>query len=105
MFYLGGSRDFDILAASVLREMKRSRYPNIRLSLIVPFEGIREEGYDEIIYPDLKGVPPCSAVSKRDEWMVCQSDVPVACVGRKSGEDFDAIECARRAKLKIISYK
>ena len=105
-FLLGGYGGFDLLCASVLCELKET-HPQIRLVLVLPYlqNSICVEGYDETVYPPLESVPKRFAISKRNEWMVQQSDILVAYVIHSWGGASKTLEYAQRKKKRIISYE
>lgn len=86
-FLCGGYGRFDYLSATVLRDLKQ-QHPNIRLILVLPYlnSTILTDGYDETIYPPLESVPKKFAISRRNEWMVLESDIIVAYVLRDLSE-------------------
>ena len=104
-FYLGGYGCFDFICASVLRELKII-HPYIRLVLVLPYLNSRmiTDGYDETVYPPLEFVPPRFAIVRRNEWMVCESDVIVAYVMRGFGGAARTLEYAQRKKKENILY-
>ena len=103
-FYLGGYGDFDLMAASVLREMKDS-YPNMDRVLVLPYLDRKydEKLYDSTVYPPLENVPKRFAISKRNEWMVEQADVVIAYVTHDWGGAVKTLEYAVRKKSQIIN--
>lgn len=105
-FFLGGYGHFDFMCASVLRDLKKA-YPNIRLILVLPYlnSTMLTEGYDESVYPPLESVPKRYAISRRNEWMVRESDVVVAYVIRGFGGAAKTLDYARRKKKTIICYE
>lgn len=105
-FFLGGYGSFDFMCASVLREIKKVQ-PAIRLVLVLPYMNstMLTEGYDETVYPPLESVPKRFAISRRNEWMVCESDVVVAYVIRGFGGASTTLDYARRKKKTIIRYE
>lgn len=105
-FFFGGYGRFDFMCASVLREMKKV-HPHIRLVLVLPYlnSSMITEGYDETVYPPLESVPKRYAISRRNEWMVCESDVVVAYVIRGFGGASTTLDYARRKKKTIIRYE
>lgn len=105
-FYLGGYGSFDYMCALVLRELKKE-HNQIRLILVLPYlnSNILTDGYDETLYPPLENVPLRFAISKRNKWMVCESDVVVAYVTHGWGGAAKTLEHARRKKKKIILYE
>lgn len=105
-FYLGGYGHFDFMCASVLRDLKKA-YPNIRLILVLPYlnSTMMTDRYDETVYPPLESVPKRFAISRRNEWMVRESDIVVAYVIRGFGGAATTLDYARRKKKTIICYE
>ena len=103
-FYLGGYGDFDLMAASVLHEMKDS-YPSIDRVLVLPYLDRKydEKLYDSTVYPPLESVPKRFTISKRNEWMVEQADVVIAYVTHDWGGAAKTLEYAVRKKSQIIN--
>jgi len=105
-FYLGGYGGFDHLCASVLRDLKKT-HAEIRLILVLPYlnSNILTDGYDETLYPPLENVPLRFAISRRNEWMVQESDAVVAYVTHGWGGAAKTLEHARRKKKRILQYQ
>lgn len=105
-FFLGGYGHFDFMSAAVLRELKNP-HPHIRLVLVLPYlnSNMLTDRYDETVYPPLESVPKRYAISRRNEWMVCESDVIVAYVIRGFGGAAKTLDYARRKKKTIICYE
>ena len=111
-FYCGHYGDFDCACARVVKELK-SKYPNITSIFITPYiiEGYKERNewvmesklYDGSIYPELESVPLRFAISKRNEWMVEQSDIVIAYVSHGWGGSATALRYAKRKKKTIIN--
>ena len=80
-FYLGGYGNFDILASQTLKELK-NKYQNINLVLVIPYLNHKYDMalYDVSVYPPIENTPPRFAISKRNEWMVNNSDFVVSYV-------------------------
>lgn len=104
-FYLGGYGGFDHMCAAVLRELKGAN-PQIKLILVLPYlnGSITTNGYDETIYPPLESVPERFAISRRNEWMVMESDIVVAYVTHKWGGAAKTLAYAQRKKKRILLY-
>ena len=104
-FYLGGYGGFDHMCAAVLRKMKDAN-PHIRLVLVLPYlnSSILTDGYDGTVYPPLESVPKRFAISRRNEWMVMESDAVVAYVTHGWGGAAKTLEYARRKKKRILLY-
>ena len=105
-FYLGGYGQFDALAAAVVRKQKE-RYPLIRSVLVLPYldRPFDTSGYDETVYPPLENVPMRYAVSRRNAYMIDQSNVVVAFVTHSFGGAYKALCYARRKQKRIIPYR
>ena len=104
-FYLGGYGHFDSMAASVVREMKK-QFPYIQGILVLPYldSTLDTSGYDGTTYPPLENVPRRFAIVKRNEWMVREAEVLVACVLYEWGGAYKTLQYARRKKKEIILY-
>ena len=104
-FYLGGYGAFDSLAAAAVRRQK-AVYPHIEAVLVQPYLN-REfdvSRYDSATYPPLEHIPPRFAVAKRNEWMVCASDVIVSGVTRSWGGAAKTLDYARRRQKVIFQF-
>lgn len=104
-FYLGGYGAFDRLAASVMREMKKS-YSYISVVLVLAYLNRETDtsGYDYTFYPGLEDVPKRFAISERNKRMVDLSDVVVAYVTHDWGGAAKTLEYAVRKEKTIIRY-
>jgi len=103
-FLLGGYGAFDQLAAHVLKELKTA-FPTIKITLVIPYldRDFNHELYDGSVYLPLEDVPKRFAISKRNEWMVDQSDVVVSYVKYDWGGAYTTLEYAKRKRKKIVS--
>ena len=97
-FWTGGMGNFDGSFSAAVRGLKR-KYPDIKLILIKPYfsnelntnKEYYEYTYDDVVIPDvLAGVHPKSAITKRNRWMVENSDFVVTYVYRDFGGAYDA---------------
>lgn len=104
-FYLGGYGQFDALAATVVQKQKE-RYPQIRSVLVLPYLNWERDvsAYDETIYPPLENVPKRYAISRRNEYMVCRSDVVIAFVTHSFGGAYNSLCYAQRKHKRIVRY-
>ncbi|MDE7395391.1 MAG: hypothetical protein K2M95_04665 [Clostridiales bacterium] len=99
-FYVGRNGEFDILVASVIRRVRRRMgEENSSLILVIPYAmadiEYYEDYYDEVRYPrELYSVHYKSAITKRNEWLVENSDMLVAYVVRNYG---GAAHCLHKA--------
>ena len=108
IFYVGNNGQFDHLVAAVLRELK-SRHPQISYSIVLAYLPEREKehnqlSYTETIYPEgLEDTPPRFAISKRNKWMVMQSDYVIAYVEHSFGGAAQFAEYARKKHKTVIN--
>ena len=103
-FLIGGYGDFDCLVAKVVKKLK-NKYPEIKSALVTPYinREMDKDLYDYSIYPPLENVPLRYAISKRNEWMVRNSDVVVAYVEFSWGGANKMLEFATKNKKKVIN--
>lgn len=108
-FYLGGYGDFDVLCLRTLRDLKAD-FPEIELIFITPYLDknyskleFAKYHYDDVIFPPLESVPRKSAILKRNEWMVNEADLVIACVMYSWGGAAKTLEYAKRKKKTIIN--
>jgi len=104
-FYLGGYGNFDALCFSTLKEIKKD-FPNIELIFITPYLNnnygklnLAKNQYDNIIFPPLENSLPKFAISKRNEWMVDNSDLLIAFVHHGFGGASKTLDYAKRKKV------
>lgn len=108
VFYVGNNGQFDHLVAAVLRELK-SRNPQISYSIVLAYLPEREKEYNQLsytetIYPEgLEYTPPRFAISKRNQWMVQQSDYVIAYVEHSIGGAAQFTEYARKKHKTVIN--
>ena len=104
LFYLGGYGKFDGLATEVLTELKE-KYPQIKRILVIPYlnRDYYTQNYDETLYPPLEKVPLKFCISKRNEWMVKNSEAVVCFIENTFGGAYNTYKCAKRYKKAIIN--
>jgi len=108
VFYVGNNGQFDHLVAAVLRELK-SRNLQISYSIVLAYLPEREKEYNQLsytetIYPEgLEYTPPRFAISKRNQWMVQQSDYVIAYVEHSIGGAAQFTEYARKKHKTVIN--
>ena len=75
--------------------------------LVLPYLNRKVDAslYDSTMYPPLEAVPRRFAIVKRNEYMVAQSDVIVACVLYSWGGAAATLRCAERQQKRIIRYQ
>ena len=107
-FYVGHQGQFDSMVYSVLKEMK-VKYPHIRYIVVLaymPDEHINELYGEDTIYPEgLETVPRRFAISKRNDWMIQQSDYAVCYVHKITGGAAKFREKAEKKGLKVIDVR
>lgn len=109
-FHLGGYGDFDVLAKHCANQYKQ-KHIGSKLVFVTPYinewldsrkEYIREN-YDETIYPELENVPLRYAISKRNEWIIRQSDYIFMFVKTHFGGAYKALIYAEKHKKKYAN--
>ena len=101
-FYLGRNGEFDIIAASVIRRVKKEiRSENSVMILVLPYSVADMEDYinyyDEIVIPEeLFGVHYKSAIKKRNEWLVDKSDLLISFIEREKGGAYQCVAYANK---------
>lgn len=107
--YTGGYGAFDWFAASCIKKTKKAAL-NIVNCLVIPYItqshldriSLHEKEFDEIIYPPLEDVPPKFAIIRRNEWMIDNSDLLIACVKYSWGGAARTLEYAKRRGKTIL---
>jgi len=107
-FYVGGYGQFDGMAESILHEIKERR-PHISVYLVLAYmpAGTDKESRGKhhlAIYPEgLESVPRKFAITRRNRWIVEQSDYIVGYVSTSWGGAYDALEYAKRKHKCVIN--
>ena len=111
-FLCGGYGDFDNACTQTAREVKKI-YPNCYIHFVTPYitptvqsknsDMIKQNLYDEIIYPPIEHIPPRFAISYRNKWMVENADFIIFFVKRESGGAYDMLKYAKRKNKKYIN--
>lgn len=113
-FYVGGAVGFDALAAKAVIYLRKSKYPQLRLVLAVPFEGHHLSWSQEkqAEYAEIKaqadeyvavGVRPSkSAFLARNRYMVDHSEICVVYLRHSGGGSEYTASYARRNGKEII---
>ena len=107
-FYVGRNGDFDIsVASAVKRAQKKYGKENSSLILVLPYrvkdEYLLSEFYDDINLPVDKKTHFKLAISKRNEWLVDNSDLLVAYVEREYGGAYTTMKYAKKQVKNIIN--
>lgn len=105
IFYLGGYGRFDALAASAVWRQKFF-YPDVQSILVVPYLNREYDlsEYDDTLYPPLESVPLRYAISKRNDWMITNSDVVISGVTHGWGGAAKTLAVAKRKKKFVLQY-
>ena len=108
-FYLGRNGDFDIMAASAIKRAQRAvSRENSALILLQPYPMRNDESYskyyDEIWYPVRDKTHPKAAITKRNRYMIENSDLLVAFVEKdRKGGAMTALKYAEKLGVDIIN--
>ena len=104
-FFVGNQGQFDWMVYSVLKELK-AKYPQIRYTVVLaymPDEHIKELYGEDTLFPDgMENVPKKFAISKRNDWMIQQSEIAVCYVHKITGGAAKFREKAEKKGLKIL---
>ena len=104
-FYVGHQGQFDSMVYSVLKELK-ANYPHIRYTVVLaymPDEHIKKVYGEDTLIPDgMENVPKKFAISKRNDWMIQQSEIAVCYVHKITGGAAKFREKAGKRGLQII---
>ena len=112
-FLVGGIGDFDNLCSSAVRKAKRKyKDKHISLELVLPYfsqelninKEYYEQSYDSVLIPsELAGVHYKSAITKRNRWLIDNSEYLIAFVHRDYGGAYTTLRYAQKRKRKIIN--
>ena len=104
-YYVGHQGQFDNMVYSVLKELK-ANYPYIRYTVVLaymPDEHIKKVYGEDTLFPDgLESVPKKFAISKRNDWMIQQSDFAVCYVHKITGGAAKFREKAEKKGLRVM---
>lgn len=110
IFYTGAMGEFDRLFASIIRKYKKEY--NIKLICVKPYltKELNENKdyyytmYDDIIIPDeLSDVFYKQAITKRNEWIIDNSDIVIGYAIHDYGGAYQAIKYAKKQNKTIFS--
>ena len=112
-FYVGGMGEFDSLASSSVRVMKK-RHPSkdIQLVLVEPYmkQSINRDKellnrlYDTVLIPmELAEVHYKKAITERNRWMIDEADLLIAYVHRDFGGAYSSVKYARKQGKMVIN--
>jgi len=109
-FLIGRSGEFDISCASaVKRAQKALGHENSSLILVLPYhvkdEEYYEKYYDEIYMPIDPKTHYKSAITKRNKWMVENSDLLIAHVNKDIGGAHSTLKYAEKIGVPVINVE
>lgn len=98
-FYLGQYGKFDAFAYDCAK-LYKEKHPTAKLYFVTPYiypnySRLKDkERFDGIIYPEIENVPKRYAISKRNEWIIEQSDLILFYVISNYGGSAKALKIA-----------
>ena len=110
VFYTGAMGDFDRCFSSAVRKQKK----NAKLVCVKPYmsnelntnKQYYNDMYDDIIIPDeLAFEHYKSAITKRNRWMIDNSDIVIVYVIRNYGGAYDAMRYAERQNKTVVKIE
>lgn len=106
-FYVGQQGSFDVMVCAVLRELVE-QYPHIRYYIVLERLPVQQgraiQSPANTIFPEgLEAAPPRWAVSRRNEWMLKQSDYVVTYITHDWGGAARFAARAAQQRKKIIN--
>ena len=107
--YVGRNGEFDIYAATVVKRIQKAiGKANNELVCVLPYVAkdmeYYEAYYDRVIIPECVGrIHPKAAITKRNQWMVEQSDLLICYVEREKGGAYAALKYAKKLQKTIIN--
>ena len=104
VFYVGDNGNFDTMVRRQLEDLSQI-YPITYCVVLayLPTEKNKYENLTNTIYPEgLETVPKCFAISRRNKWMIQQSDVVVTYVTHNFGGAAQFKERAIKHRKKVF---
>ena len=107
--FVGRNGEFDIYAASVFKRLQRDvGRESCEIICVLPYTykdiDLFARYYDSVIIPEcLSDAYPSSAITKRNKWMVENSDLIICYVENKCGGAYTALKYAERLGKRIIN--
>ncbi len=107
-FQLGRNGDFDILAASCIRRVRKAfGGESSTMTLVLPYRvkdmADFEKYYDAIFIPEEAAKShPKASITKRNKWLAENSDLLIAYVHRENGGAYTCLKMAEKAGIEII---
>ena len=107
-FLVGNQGRFDAMVYTTLKRLQ-SEYPSIRCYVVLAYMPGRNTEYTTIDYTDtifpegLETVPRRFAISRRNKWIVENSNAVICYVNHTWGGAYQAVTLAERKKLTVIN--
>lgn len=107
-FLVGNQGGFDSTVLHLLRKLKE-KYPHISYHVVLAYMPGKKEEYSlytpmETLYPEgMESIHPRFAISRRNKWMVQESDVVVTYITHSWGGAAQFAELAERKHKKVIN--
>ena len=106
LFYVGNQGRFDNMVRKSLKQLKE-KYSFIRYWVVLAYMPGKKDAFceedDDTIYPEgLETTPPKYAISKRNRWMIEQSDYVITFVEYSQGGAGQFQEIAQRKGKRVI---
>ncbi|MBQ8255154.1 MAG: hypothetical protein IJY94_06605 [Clostridia bacterium] len=104
-FYVGNNGNFDAMVRNTLAKLKPV-YPHIEFTVVLAYLPTKKEceADYETIYPEgLEDTPPKFAISKRNEWLVENSDTVITYVNRSWGGAWQSQKLAEKRGKTVIN--
>lgn len=106
-FYVGDNGEFDILATSVIRRVRKVQgEEKCALCLVLPYAraDLIERQFDSVIIPPrLHGAHPKAAIGERNRWMVENCDLIICYVKRKGGAERTMRYAEKSGKIEVVN--
>lgn len=107
-FYIGRNGEFDIIAASVIKSAQKTvDYNNSSIVLVLPYRvkdmEYYENYYDELTLPIEPKTHFKEAITKRNKWLVDNTDMLIAFVENSKGGAYQCLEYAKKAQIDFIN--
>ena len=107
-FYVGRNGEFDEMAASAVKIAQKQfgkQNSSLILTLAYPIKNMEyyKDYYDDIVIPIDSDTHFKAAITKRNQWMVDNADVPICYVAHPSGGAYNAIKRAEARGINVIN--
>ena len=110
--YVGAKGDFDLICAKACKELKLEQ-GGIEVVYVTPYISLSEQEKikelqkcglcDSSLYPPIESTPIKFAISKRNEWMMENSDIIIAYVEHNYGGAYKSLCYAKRKGKRIVN--